>query len=114
VHRLVVGAALALVGCSDGSGPHLVSATPPAAGRGAQVLLTGEHLCGEPANCDTAAGEIQLGLSPPTVRVTVIDYADDQATIQIPTIVADGPTVIVVTVNEQASNALDFEVLPSP
>jgi hypothetical protein len=107
-------AVLAIVGCADGRGPRLLAAEPAAAGRGAQVMITGEHLCGEAANCDTAAGDVQLGLSPPTVRATVIDYADDRAIIEIPTVIDIGPTVIVVTVNEQASNALDFEVLPPP
>jgi hypothetical protein len=109
---LFVGAALALVGCTDGSGPHLSSVTPSAAGRGAQVLLTGEHLCGMSANCDTAAGSIQLGLSPPTVQAHVIDYADTMATIEIPTVIDLGPTSIIVIVNDQSSNALDFEVTP--
>jgi hypothetical protein len=112
--RAIVGVVLAIVGCTDDRGPRLLSVEPAAAGRGAQVQLTGEHLCGESGNCDTAAGEIQLGLSPPTVRAIVIDYADDLAIIEIPTVIDVGPTVIVVTVNEHASNTLDFEVLPSP
>jgi hypothetical protein len=99
-------------GCVDDLGPRLESATPNAAGRNAMVTLVGSRLCGENANCDTAAGRIQLGINPPVVIANVLEYADTGALIMIPAVVEIGPTSIVVTVNERASNALEFEVLP--
>jgi hypothetical protein len=107
----VLAAALAIAGCADDRGPRLSSVEPAAAPPGAQVVITGERLCGDTGDCATAAGEIDIGLSPPTVRATVIAYEDTTATIAIPTAVAIGPTAIVVIVNERASNALDFDVI---
>ncbi len=109
--QLVALAALAGCGVDDG-GPRLASATPSAAGHGAMVILSGSRLCGEAGNCDTAAGQVQLGLSLPTVRATVLDYTDVSATIRIPDAAPVGRTELVVTVNEKSSNALAFEVLP--
>lgn len=110
VVRYVIWAVM-IAGCTDDRGPRLSSVDPPAAGRGAQVVVHGERLCGDDGDCATAAGEVSLGLSPPTVRATVVDYTDTAATIAIPTAVELGPTAIVVIVNDRASNALDFEVL---
>jgi hypothetical protein len=45
------------------------------------------------------------------VQVTVIDYADTSAQIRVPNIAQVGTTVIIATVNERASNALDFRVV---
>lgn len=105
-------AAAALAGCAEDGGPRLERAEPAAAGRGALVTLFGARLCGEPADCARAAGAIQLGLSSSVVLARVVEDADDRAVIAIPDVTPVGPTAIVVTVNERASNALDFEVLP--
>ncbi len=114
--NLVIGTAMlacaALAGCVDDTGPRLVSARPPAAKRGEQVVLDGERLCGMDANCDTAAGSIQIGTDSPTYQAVVIEYTDTAARIAIPTITPVGETQIIVTVNERSSNALVFEVLP--
>jgi len=103
---------LVVVGCTDDRGPRLESATPAAAPRGARVMLVGVRLCGEPPKCETAAGAIQIGLSPPTTLAAVIEYEDGAALIEIPMVTEVGSTEIVVTVNERSSNALAFEVLP--
>ena len=104
--------ALASPGCSDDAGPRLESATPAAAERNAIVALAGERLCGAHGDCSTAGGEIQLGLDPPTVRANIVSYSDTSAQIVIPPVAPVGATVLIVTVNERSSNALDFEVLP--
>jgi hypothetical protein len=98
-----------LSGCVA-DGPRLESVVPEAARRGAQVELVGRGLC--EGDCATAGGEVQLGLSSQVVIAGVLALADDSATIQIPDVVEIGRTQIVLTVNEHASNALDFEVLP--
>jgi hypothetical protein len=98
-----------LVGCADDHGPRLTSVAPAAAPRGARVTLTGERLCA--ANCATAGGKIQIGLALPATLATVIEYADDHAVIEIPSQAVIGSSEIVVTVNDQASNAIAFEVL---
>lgn len=107
-----LAAATAAAGCIDDSGPRLERIEPAAAGRGAQVTLFGSRLCGQPADCARAAGTVQLGLSSNVVQARVVEYADARAVIAIPDVAPVGPTAIVVTVNERASNAIDFEVLP--
>lgn len=74
-------------------------------------MLVGERLCGDPPNCETAAGKIQLGLDLPATLATVIEYEEDRALIEIPSATEIGPTEIVVTVNDRTSNSLAFEVL---
>ena len=101
-----------LAGCVDDGGPRLDSADPASAAHGAMVMLHGRRLCGTSAHCDTAAGQIQIGLTAQPVRANVTAYSDTTATIVIPDVTPPGATQIVVTVNERASNALDFEVLP--
>lgn len=98
-----------LVGCADDRGPRLTAVSPEAAPRGARVTLTGERLCG--GNCETAGGEIQIGLDLPAALAMVIDYDDAGAVIEIPSQAVIGSSEIVVTVNDQASNAIAFEVL---
>ena len=98
-------------GCAD-AGPRLDGVTPEAAGRGQRVELAGTRLCGETHNCETAGGKVQLGINPPVVLAGVIEYEDTRALIEIPALADIGPTSILVTVNDQASNAIEFEVLP--
>jgi hypothetical protein len=104
--------ACAFVACSDDAGPRLDAVTPPAAARDATVEITGRRLCGAGAACATAAGEVQIGSDPPTVRAVVVSYSDTSAQIVIPSVAPVGDTVLIVTVNERSSNALEFEVLP--
>jgi hypothetical protein len=101
-----------LVACVDDGGPRLDTVVPGAAHRDATVMITGRRLCGGSGDCTTAAGEIQLGLAPRTVRAMVVSYSDTEAQIAIPSVAPLGDTVLIVTVNERSSNALDFEVLP--
>jgi hypothetical protein len=97
-------------GCADDGGPRLHAVTPPAAGAGAVVTLDGRGLCGERGDCATAAGAIRIGLDMP-VQANVLMYTNTSAQVRIPSITPVGRTAFVVTVNERASNALDFEVL---
>src|SRR5262249_7632720 len=98
-------------GCIDDGGPRLDAAEPAAAARRATVRLLGRRLCGEGARCESAGGAVRLGAEPPLVQATVLAYGDTEAEIQIPDLAPLGPTVLIVTVNEHASNALAFEVL---
>jgi hypothetical protein len=104
--------ALLVGGCTDDRGPRLSSVAPEAARRGAMVTVTGTRLCGETGNCETAAGEFQIGLGVPVVHANVISLEDTSAVLEIPAIAEAGSTEIVLTVNERSSNALAFEVLP--
>lgn len=97
--------------CTDDGGPRLISVTPAAAPRGARVTIEGERLCGERGHCATAAGAIRIGASASVVQATVLDYGDRAAEIEIPEVTPIGKTELIVTVNELASNALDFEVI---
>jgi len=104
----LVGAALVGTACADDDGPRLDRAAPAAVSPGGTVTLTGRRLCG--GDCATAGGAIRIGLDQP-VQAMILMYDDTTAQIRIPTITPVGRTVIVATVNERASNALDFEVL---
>jgi hypothetical protein len=106
---------MAMVGagaCADDGGPRLDTVTPAAAPRNATVTIAGRRLCGASGDCTTAAGEVQLGLEPPTVRVIVTEYSSTAAQVVIPPIAPVGSTSLVVVVDERSSNALGFEVLP--
>jgi len=89
-----------------------MSVSPEAAPRTTQITVTGERLCGDTGNCDTAGGEFQIGLGLPAIHANVLALDDVSARLEIPAIAEVGPTEIVLTVNERSSNALAFEVLP--
>ena len=76
-------------------------------------MLTGERLCGESADCERAGGAIRIGYDNP-VQAMIIDYAAEAVQLRVPEITPVGKTVLVATVNDRASNALTFEVLPLP
>ncbi len=103
---------LLMVGCVDDQGPRLSSVSPSVAGHGAQVVVSGSRLCGSPADCEHAVGEIFIGLDASMVKVSVLEFGDTSAMIRIPDIAPAGTTQLVATVNERSSNAIDFEVLP--
>jgi len=111
-NRLGVAILAASAGCAETQGPRLESATPAAAPTGAIVRLTGVRLCGESGDCATAGGEVQFGLEIPTLLAPILSYSDTSAEVEVPRLAPAGKTGIVVTVNESASNELDFEVLP--
>lgn len=103
--------AILVAGCADNGGPRLEAVTPSAGARGTQVTVTGEHLCGESGNCETAGGEFQFGLDVPVVLASVIALEDTEAVLEVPQLAEIGSTEIVLTVNDRSSNALAFIVL---
>jgi IPT/TIG domain len=106
----VIRAAVLLLGaCAAEHGPQLSSVTPAAARAGETVTITGTRLC--EGDCATAGGSIVIGYDTPVVAM-ILDYTDTRAIVRIPTIAPAGKTVLIATVNERSSNALDFEVLP--
>jgi hypothetical protein len=108
----VMGLAVVGAGCAADSGPRLDAATPAASARGTMVELTGARLCGGSGDCTIAGGEVDLGREPPMVRATVVAYAATALKVVVPASAPVGATAWIITVDEQASNALDFEVLP--
>ncbi len=104
-------AGVAQTSCIDDGGPRLDASTPAATVAGGMTVLTGRRLCGESGNCATAGGAVRIGLDD-AVQATIIMYSDTSAEIRIPTVTPVGRTSIVLTVNEKASNALAFEILP--
>ena len=107
----LVAAVLGLAACYD-SGPHLDNAQPSSGSANQAVLLNGSNLCGDSGACAGAAGEVDLGINPPYVRLPVTSYGDGTITIVIPEAAPPGKTRISVTVNGTTSNAISFEVLP--
>ncbi len=105
-----LGALLVVCACADDHGPRLDTVAPASVVAGGLVVITGARLCGESGNCETAGGAIRIGLDK-AVQANVLDYTETQAQLRIPSITPVGKTVLVATVNERASNTLDFEVL---
>ena len=107
-----LGVALAvLAACADDDhGPRLESVTPRTTAAGGIVTITGARLCGESGDCESAAGAIRIGYDNP-VQAMILDYADTGAMLRIPSITPLGTTVLIATVNDRASNALELEVV---
>jgi hypothetical protein len=103
---------LFLAACAAEPGPRLDAASPAAAAHAAPVTLSGERLCGTSSDCMATAATIQIGLEFPAIDAPITAYTTSSATIIIPENAVLGTTDIVVTVNNRASNALSFEVLP--
>ncbi len=104
-------AALVATACSSDGGPRLETATPDSAAAGAMVAITGVRLCGPTHDCMTAGGHVLFGYDPPQIEASIVSYTDTTAVVLVPPAAAAGDTSIVVTVNDQASNALAFEVV---
>jgi len=112
VTAVAVAVVAAAGGCADDGGPRLDGVAPAEASRNTMVTITGRRLCGASGDCASAAGEVDLGLALPMVRAGVVSYSDTSAVVVIPPIAPVGATVLIVTVGERSSNALDFAVLP--
>ena len=111
----VVAAALAACHVDDG-GPRLDSIAPPSAAANQIVALTGTRLCtgdGSSGDCANTPATIALGTEPPMIEVDVVSYTDTLATFVVPAVAPLGATTVVVTVGDQSSNMLAFEVLGS-
>jgi hypothetical protein len=106
-----------LLGCStDDGGPRLETIAPPSAAANQVVALTGTRLCtgdGSSGDCANTPATIALGISPPMIDVDVVSYTDTLATFVVPAAAPIGATTVVVTVGDQSSNMLAFEVLGS-
>lgn len=112
VHTLVlVSSAIAWsLGCDGSSLAHLDDVTPSAIAPNGVVTVTGEHLCGVPADCDHAAGEFQLDSDTP-IRALVMSYTDREAELQIPSLTPIGMVTLVLVVDDTASNGLSLEIV---
>jgi hypothetical protein len=105
---------VAAAACStDDGGPRLDSIAPTSVMQGAMAMLTGSRLCGAggSAACANVPATIALGIEPPMVQAEVVSYTDTAATFVVPSIVPAGQTDVIVTVGDQSSNALSFDVL---
>lgn len=102
---------LLAAGCAQDTGPHLSSASPASAQRLAHITIAGERLCG--GDCAHAGGQFVITLAPDgPVQLIVETVVDTQAQLLIPNAADIGHSEITLTVNDQSSNALAFEVLP--
>ena len=105
-------AVLLAAGCAQDIGPHLTSATPSSAAHGATVTIAGQRMCD--GDCAHAAGEFIIGgaADQPAVQLPIVAFADTDAMVTIPDGAPVGHVSIVLTVDDSASNALGFDVLP--
>ena len=105
---------IAAAACStDDGGPRLDAIVPSAVVQGAMAMVTGSRLCGPggSAACANVPATIALGTEPPMVQAEVASYSDTSATFVVPSLVPAGATAVIVTVGDQSSNALAFDVL---
>jgi hypothetical protein len=109
--KFFVLVSMMLAGCTDDGGPRLATVVPASTNPGGMVTLSGMRLCGAHGDCATAGGEVLIGLAQPGILAQIVTYADDHAVIEIPSLTPAGATFLSVTVDDQASNALAFEVL---
>ncbi|MGE0546476.1 MAG: IPT/TIG domain-containing protein [Kofleriaceae bacterium] len=109
---LALGLSGALGSCADDGAPRLSSVAPPVAARGMMVTIDGDRLCGPSGDCDSAGGDVQIGLEFPYVKASVVSYSATRAVVVIPSVAPVGPTELVITVDGRSSNALALEVLP--
>jgi hypothetical protein len=102
-----------LVGCEGVDPPVIASVTPASAPRGETVELAGERFC-ELADdsCAPFSGSVAFGLELPQIRAVPVSWAPQRIRLVVPQNVADGATVIVVTVDGRTSNAVEFTVAP--
>ena len=101
-----VAVVLLAAGCAQDTGPHLSSATPSSASHGATVTIAGERLC--EGDCMHAGGELTLD----NVQAPIVALTDTSLQMTVPDVAPVGRASLVLTVNDTASNALAFEVLP--
>jgi len=119
---LSVGIAVSLsAGCDgeDGIGPYIDRVEPEEGASGGAVEIIGKRFCGDGSDvaaddgtCNSPpAGFVSFGLDADVVRATVVEWKQKRITVDVPQSAAAGATLIVVTVDGVASNAVDFEVL---
>lgn len=107
-----IGFSLAVASCASAPGPDLDVATPARGAAGAQIVIDGIRLCGPQNDCQAAGGQLDVGLTSP-VRALIIASTQEQVLFEVPAAAPVGPTSLVLTVDDTASNAVPFEVLAS-
>lgn len=96
--------------CGGSSGPTIDSVMPSSGQPTALVALMGSDFCGG-LSCDAAGGEVLFGLGSTPLRAQTASFEDSMIAIAVPTMAEVGKTQIVLEVNGESSNAIDFEVL---
>lgn len=109
--RLALATAVLGAGCAGVDGPHVTGLAPARARRGELVVLAGEGFC--PGGCAAAPqGAVDFGVELPQVRAPVVRWDATEIQVTVPQSIAVGATVVIVTVDDRSSNAVDFEVIP--
>lgn len=98
--------------CGGSGGPTIDAVMPAAAQPTALIELMGSDFCGG-LSCDAAGGEVLFGLGSTPLRAQTASYDDGTIVLSVPTFADVGKTQIVLDVNGESSNAIDFEVLPA-
>lgn len=115
---LAMTVAVCACGGGDETGPYIDALSPASAARDDVVEISGERFCGDGDDAAMTdgtcamppAGFVTLGADADVVRATVQSWKHELITVTVPQVAPVGATVIIVTVNGVASNAVEFEV----
>ena len=117
--KLVIslGACLSLSACGNTVAPVISSITPSSAHRGDTVQLTGSGFCTAAASdasqcASLPAGGVTFGIEDIGIEAEIVSWQPTTASAVVPSLVAVGTEQLIITVDGNASNAIDFTVLP--
>ena len=108
-------AVLSFAACGNSVAPVITSITPTSGQRGDTVELDGTGFCTADATGDCASlpsGGITFGIEDIGIEAEIVSWAPTKASAVVPSLVAVGTEELIITVDGNASNAIDFTVLP--
>jgi hypothetical protein len=109
----LLAALVTVTACTrDDGGPRLDAVAPASAPHDAMAVISGTRLCGPIGECTNISAAVQLGLEPPMIDAPIVAYTPTSATFVVPAAAPIGATSLLVTVGNETSNALAFEVTP--
>ncbi len=98
-------------------GPVIDMVTPNSAAAGVSIELEGARFCGTNAEVDPdgtcttpPAGSVEFGAEAPVMRGSIMSWTDTTITVGVPSGASAGLTSIVVKVNDEVSNIVEFTV----
>jgi len=107
---LVLATLLLVAGCDQDDALHLDRVEPAVVAPGSQLLVQGAGFCGATADCRPPA-MVSLGERMVVVRDDTLTWQEQELRFVVPEETAPGAGFLVVTVDGEASNAVELEVV---